>query len=132
MLVARASYEKRLHRSPHAALLEATAAEDGPTLCGAEGNCSFLIAVRADGAGLHFLVSRYSMVSVGSIEAEGSCPLGLAELATFGLILKLLVVEEQLLPGGENEITPAIHTSQRFILEFHRENTPSDGVSPCP
>jgi hypothetical protein len=33
--------------------------------------------------------------------------------------MKLLVVEKQLLAGGEDEVLPAVHTFEYLVLEFH-------------
>jgi hypothetical protein len=42
-----------------------------------------------------------------------------AGLAPFGFVSELLIVEEQLLPGGKNEIRAAVNALQHLILEFH-------------
>jgi hypothetical protein len=49
---------------------------------------------------------------------DGYAP-GLAGFTTLGLVLKLLVVKEQLLPGGEDEIGTAIDTLEYLVLKFH-------------
>ena len=43
----------------------------------------------------------------------------LASLATLGLVLELLVMEEQLFPGRENEVLSAVNALQNSVLEFH-------------
>jgi len=48
----------------------------------------------------------------------GALPLGLATLAAFGLVLKILVVEEVLFSRGKYEICPAIDALEDSILEF--------------
>jgi len=48
-----------------------------------------------------------------------SYALVLAGLAAFGFILKLLVVEKELFPGGKNKFCAAIYALQNLILEFH-------------
>jgi hypothetical protein len=45
--------------------------------------------------------------------------LRLAGLASLGFILELLIVEKQLFPGGEDEISPAVDTLQHLVLKFH-------------
>jgi hypothetical protein len=45
--------------------------------------------------------------------------LGLAGLATLGLILELLIVKEELFPGGEDELGPTVDTLQYLVLKFH-------------
>ncbi|HYE66775.1 MAG TPA: hypothetical protein VD966_14395 [Pyrinomonadaceae bacterium] len=48
----------------------------------------------------------------------------LAGLAPLGLILQTLVVKEDLLAGGPDEIFSAVNTPDRVILEFHLPLTP--------
>ena len=55
-------------------------------------------------------------------------PLALAVLAAFGFVLELLIVEEQLLSRGEDEVSTTIDTFQYLVLEFHckrRSHTPN-------
>jgi hypothetical protein len=54
-----------------------------------------------------------------SANAGAAASLQLARLTTLGIVVKLFVVKEQLLAGGEDEILPAIYAPQHFILEFH-------------
>ena len=42
-----------------------------------------------------------------------------AAFATLGFVLELLVVEEELLSGGENKITSTIDTLEHLVLKFH-------------
>jgi hypothetical protein len=42
-----------------------------------------------------------------------------AGLASLGFVGELLIVEEQLLPGGENEIRAAVNALQHLVLVFH-------------
>jgi hypothetical protein len=51
--------------------------------------------------------------------AKDRDPLGFASFATLRFILELLIVEEKLFPGSENEITPTIDTLQHLVLKFH-------------
>jgi hypothetical protein len=50
--------------------------------------------------------------------------LRLAGLAPFGFVFELLVVEEKLLAGGENEITPAVDALQYLVLKLHLRMAP--------
>ena len=62
-------------------------------------------------------------------EASGSQgdgrPFGLAGFATFGFVLELFVVEEQLFSGCKDEVSAAVNTLQNLVLEFHGELLPS-------
>jgi hypothetical protein len=51
--------------------------------------------------------------------AEHRNPLGFASLTALGLILELLIMKEELFPGGENELTSAIHALQHLVLKLH-------------
>jgi len=51
--------------------------------------------------------------------AEHRYPLGLASLAAFGLVPELLIVKEQLFPGGENEFIPTVDALEHLVLKFH-------------
>lgn len=46
-------------------------------------------------------------------------PLRFAGLAPLGFVPELLIVEEQLLPGGKDKIRAAVNALQHLILEFH-------------
>jgi hypothetical protein len=95
-------------------LLETFTAQYRPTLRRTEWNCGFFAALRAGCARLSFAV-RLPM-RPGSDHGNA---LGLAVLAAFRLVLKLFVVEKQLLSGCEHEIRATIHTLQNLVLEFH-------------
>jgi hypothetical protein len=43
----------------------------------------------------------------------------LAGFAPFGFVFELFVVKEQLFPGREDEVGPAVDALQYFVLEFH-------------
>lgn len=45
--------------------------------------------------------------------------LGFTGFAALGFVSELLIVEEQLLPGGKDEIRAAVNALQHLILEFH-------------
>ena len=44
---------------------------------------------------------------------------GFTGFAPLGFIFELLVVKEQLFPGREDEVGPAVDALQYFVLEFH-------------
>jgi hypothetical protein len=46
-------------------------------------------------------------------------PLRLTVFASLGFVPELLIVEEQLLPGGKDEIRTAVNALQHLIPEFH-------------
>jgi hypothetical protein len=56
--------------------------------------------------------------------------LGLALLAVLGVVFELLVVEEDLLTGGENKLGSAVAALQYSIGEFHWPASPKQGRSP--
>jgi hypothetical protein len=61
--------------------------------------------------------------------AQGDISLTLARLAAFWFVLKVLVGEKQLFPGGEDELRTAIHALQDPVRVFdHWTHAPS---SPC-
>jgi len=51
--------------------------------------------------------------------ARAAASLQLARLAALRIVMKLLVVKEQLLAGGEDEVLPAVHAFEYLVLEFH-------------
>lgn len=55
---------------------------------------------------------------------EHRYPLSLAALTTFRLVLELLVVKEELFPGGENELTPTVDALQHLVLKLHLRLAP--------
>jgi hypothetical protein len=50
---------------------------------------------------------------------ENGHAFGFASLTTLGLVLKVLVVEKQLFPGGKHKFGAAIDAGQYLILKFH-------------
>jgi hypothetical protein len=56
---------------------------------------------------------------LGPNSGAARSPLGLAQFATLGIILELLVVEEKLFTGSEHKIAAAIAAFQDLINEFH-------------
>lgn len=97
-------------------MLETLTAIYGPALRGLEWNRSFTLTSRADGFGLHPL-----KIAAAAGEPHCVCPLGFAIFAAFRLIAKLLIVEEQLFPGREDEVCATISALQNLILELHRD-----------
>jgi hypothetical protein len=83
-------------------------------LCGPEGNGSFFTALRASRPGLDSGIAR----SARGCSDHGET-LGFASFATFGLVLELLIVEEQLFSGGEQKLSTTVNTLQHLVLEFH-------------
>jgi hypothetical protein len=55
----------------------------------------------------------------GVYRSQNRDPLSFAGLAPLGFVPELFIVEEQLLPGGKNEIRAAVDALQHLILEFH-------------
>ncbi len=88
-------------------LLEAASAQDRPALGWLEGDSGLGSALRTCSAGFrtHFLASTN--------------PLCLALLATLGVVLELLVVEEDLLARCKDKLGAAVNTSKYAIGEFH-------------
>jgi hypothetical protein len=50
---------------------------------------------------------------------EDGNSLGLAVLAALRFVAELLIVKEQLFPGGEDKVGTAIDAGQYLILKFH-------------
>jgi hypothetical protein len=101
-------------------LLKAFAAENGASLRRSEGDGGFLTALGASGASFR-LVEGLSGRARGAQDRD---PFRLADLATLGLVLELLVMKKQLLAGGEDEVGTAVDTLQDLILEFHLRDAP--------
>jgi hypothetical protein len=51
--------------------------------------------------------------------AEHGDSFGLAGFATLRFVLELLVVEEELLSGGENKVTSTVSALEHLVLKFH-------------
>ena len=90
-----------------AALLEALTAEDRPALCGLERDRGFLAASRATSARFYLVVGGRCAAARGY--AQRALALGFAGLAALGFVLELLVVEEELFAGREDEVRPAVN-----------------------
>ena len=78
-------------------LLEARPAEHGATLRGLKGNGGFGGAFRTNGPGF----GAYAIAGTGHT-------LNFALFATLWIVLKLLIVKEQLFPSGKNKVVTAI------------------------
>jgi hypothetical protein len=76
-----------------------------------------LSASRAGGLGLDLRVAVVLAWWRG--RAEHGYPLRLARLAAFGFVLELLIVEEKLFPGSENEFIPTVDALEHLVLKFH-------------
>ena len=98
-------------------LLETFATEDGAPLGRPEGDRGLLATLRADR-------SRFNLGEALSRHMMRRCPqhrdaFCLAGLAPFRFVFELFVVKEQLFPGREDEVGPAVDALQYFVLEFH-------------
>jgi hypothetical protein len=89
-----------------APLLKALAAENRTPLGRSKGYGGFLSTVRAGGASFDL---GETVISVGccSEDRDSFC---FARFAALGLVLELFVVKEELLSGGEDEVSAAIDT----------------------
>jgi hypothetical protein len=110
----------------HAPLLRKTfAAEDRTILRWAERNRGFLAALGASGAGFHAGIASTvpiaTAIAVGRIGAGrnyGNAP-RLTHFTAFGLVLELLIVEEQLFAGRKDKAGAAVDAGKNFVLKFH-------------
>ena len=104
-----------LRRRGRSSRSEAFTAEYGTALCRFEGHGRLLAALRTGGA-------RFGFCEAGPARrgsSQNRYPLRLARLASFGFVLELLIVEEQLFSGSKDEVAAAVDTFEHFILEFH-------------
>ena len=97
-------------------LLETFAAEDGTALGRPEGDGSLLATLRADGSSFDLGETLSRCTRRCPQHGDAFC---LAGFAPLGFIFELLVVKEQLFPGREDEVGPAVDALQYFVLEFH-------------
>jgi hypothetical protein len=107
-----------LSRGDAALLREAFAAEDRTPLRGPERHGRLLPTLRADGASLDAIKVMSIAHGLGG-SGENGHPLRLAVLAALGFVLEILVAEENLFPGGKDEVVSAIDAAQHLILKFH-------------
>jgi hypothetical protein len=77
-------------------------------LCGLEGNGGFGGALRTNRPGF------CAYATAGS-----SHTLDFALFATLWIVLELLIVKEELLPGGKDKVVTAIRTFQYLVDEVH-------------
>src|SRR5258707_9868978 len=105
-----------LRRAHRPALLEAFPAKHRPALCGTEGNCGFLPALRA--VGLRFRAHRRGVTTA----ALGA--LGLASFAAFRFVFEAFVGEKHLFAGGKNEFSTALRALQHLVVVFHDPLSP--------
>jgi hypothetical protein len=89
-------------------LLETGPAEHGTSLRGLKGNGGFRGALRTDGPGF----------CTHAVAGSGHA-LDFALFATFGIVLELFIVEEELLTSGKNEVVTAVRTFQNLVDEIH-------------
>src|SRR5262249_8162615 len=97
-------------RRPVAGLLlflKARTAQHGPVLRRLEGNRCLFAALRA------------RRPRLGPHTRPARAALGLALLATFGIVAKLLIVEENLFARSEDELRAAVYACQNSIGEYH-------------
>jgi len=106
-------------------LLEALTAEDGPSLGRTEWNCRLLAACRAVGR-------RFDALTGDACTGGGAGrALGLAALTPFRFVLEILVGKEQLFSCRPEELRPAIHAVEGFVLELHRPYLPLTNSAPA-
>ena len=96
--------------------METFAAEDGTALGRPEGDGSLLATLRADGSSFDLGETLSRCTRRCPQHGDAFC---LAGFAPLGFIFELLVVKEQLFPGREDEVGPAVDTLQYLVLEFH-------------
>ena len=94
-------------------LLEAFPAKHGTTLRWLKRNRGFLATLRTGSSGFHLWVRTRSS------DAERACPLCFTGLAPLRLVFELLIVEEELFPSREDEVSTAIDTLEDLVLKFH-------------
>src|SRR6476660_477658 len=91
--------------SGHFALLKALPAKHWASLRRLARHSGFTLASGTDGLGFNSLV-----VAAILRQSQSLGPFALAVFATFGFVLELLIVEEELFTGGENEVGAAVNT----------------------
>ena len=100
--------------SDYFALLKALPAKHWTTLRGLKRYGCFPLAPGADGLGFNPLI-----IAAILRQSQGLGPLAFAVFAAFGFVLKLLIVKEELFPGGEDEVGAAVYTLENLVLELH-------------
>ena len=97
-------------------LLETFATENRAALGRPKGDRSLLTTLRADRASFNLGKTLSLHTRRGPQHRDAFC---LAGFAPFGFVFELFVVKEQLFPGREDEVGPAVDALQYFVLEFH-------------
>lgn len=82
-------------------------AEDRPSVGGLEGKDCFDVALSADRTSLRASETRRLRTAAGYLFVEAFCSAG---FAVPGIVAKLLVAEEELLAGTEDEFVVAVRT----------------------
>ena len=77
-------------------------------MCGLKGNGGFCGALRTNGPGF----CPHATAGSGNT-------LDFALFATLWIVLELLIVKEELLPGGKDKVITAIRTLQYLVDEVH-------------
>lgn len=96
--------------------LKTLTAQNRPPTRGLERQDRFDAALRADGTRLG-PAEAYKLRATGwNVLAQALSP---ARLAVLGVVAKLLIEEEELFAGAEDELVVAIGTGQKSIYEFH-------------
>src|SRR5438132_8881570 len=93
-------------------LLKTFLTEHGAALRRPERHRRFLAARRAGGLCFDAFANARRLGPGG--------PFGLAGLASLGLVLEILVREEELFTRRPHELRAAIHTREDLVLELHR------------
>jgi hypothetical protein len=107
--------DERLRRCGGSPLgLEALAAKYRPALGRLKRYGCFLAALRTGGTGFHFRIGTRSG------DAQRAGPFTFAGFATFGFVLELFIVKEELFPGCKYELRTAVYALQYLVLEFHK------------
>jgi hypothetical protein len=96
------------------ALLEALAAIYGAALRRLERDGGLALAAGANSLSFDPLIIAPALRQTKRLGA-----LAFAAFTAFRFVLKLLVVEEELFPGSEDEIGATIYTLENLILELH-------------
>jgi hypothetical protein len=107
-------FKSRRRRCPF--LLETIPAKHRTSLPRPERHCRVFAAFRTHGAGLD---SGETRMPYGRRSQNGYA-FCFAGFAALGFVGELLIVEEHLLPGREQEIHSAVRARQHLIPEFHR------------
>ena len=100
-------------------VFEALTAEDRPALRGFEGNGRRDAAFGAFGARLGARDTRRCRSCAWRRRLSAMSATRLARLATLGVVLELLVLEEKLLARGKDEFAAAVDAGKNPVYVFH-------------